>query len=282
MPVGLGTSRASQLAATPFAAALAFRPGAYIGASIADAAGDPVLRKPDDIKSVKYVYIVGKAKRRPTYILKPADDGKTLTGAADVVFANGRKQTFQYQPAPVTYAPPRFTETPPALEYELATGVKRYNLAAISSGDGVAYRIDGKCPGIKVSGADLVIDTGTTGELMPGEVPVIVENSGGFDRTVLQVNIAAEPRAPDGFKDWHIARNGEAWEICFECLPCNGGSAITHVDYRINGGPWRCVGMPDGRFPIFAPEGEFNAEIRARNAVCPGPSGGVQFAGEAA
>lgn len=93
---------------------------------------------------------------------------------------------------------------------------------------------------------------------------------------------AAVATAPDAFVDanWSVASAGETQlAVTIAGLPGNGGSAITDVEYRVNGGSWTSSGGTTS-FNItgLTQNTVYNVELRAVNAVGAGVAGNTESA----
>lgn len=94
-----------------------------------------------------------------------------------------------------------------------------------------------------------------------------------------------EPSAPSAFSagQWAIEDTmaGETLSVTISSLPSNGGSAITSIEYRIDGGTWTSSGLTStGTFEITGLTNtvEYDVELRANNAIGNGAASDVKSA----
>ncbi len=142
----------------------------------------------------------------------------------------------------------------------------------------VEYRLDG---GSWVSSGGLVSFT-ITGLNNDQEYDVelrAVNVEGNGAASDVKAETPTGPTVPAAFSvgDWSIAAGDEEADVTISSLPSNGGSAITDIDYRLDGGSWVSTGGTTS-FTIagLTNDQEYDVELRAVNAVGDGAASDVK------
>ena len=89
--------------------------------------------------------------------------------------------------------------------------------------------------------------------------------------------VAGSATAPAQFgtNDWSMADKGTGniATVTISTLPSNGGSAITALQYQVDGGTWTSLGgTTTGAYDITAANGAHTVAVRAVNAIANGPA----------
>ena len=245
-----------------------------IGRAIGDLVEPGVFTSPAGIASETYEYRVNGVVRPPSYVLAPADNGQMLRGIATITDKAGTESVFYLPPETIIYAAPVIVGSGVPQNLTQGTGIHTYDVAPLIVGDAVTVSLVSPPSGISVTGTVISIDTDATGVLSAQTVTVQIINSGGSATIALEVNVAAGVAAPDAFAVdvWSLAvvPAGGGLSVTIGALPYNGGSAITGVEYRVDGGEWVDAGLTTlGLFQITGlTNGQpFDVSLRAANSA---------------
>ena len=254
-----------------------FETSPVIGRTIGDLVEPGVFLSPAGIAQIRYDYRVGDVLQPESYVLAPGDDGQLISGVAVVTDTDGNAEMFNLPPRTITFAAPMFTGPLAPQNLIQGSGIRTYDIAPRISGSAIAVSLVSPPPGISVAGTVISIDTNVTGILADQMVTVRIATSGGSATAGLQVNVAASVTVPQAFAaaNWALAAvpAGRALLVTVSALPDNGGSAISGVDYRIDGGAWTGTGLTaPGSFQITGlTDGQpVDVELRAANSIGPG------------
>jgi len=142
----------------------------------------------------------------------------------------------------------------------------------------VEYRLDG---GSWVSSGGVVSFT-ITGLNNAQEYDVelrAVNVEGNGAASDVKAETPVGPTVPAAFSvgDWSIVAGDTEADVTISSLPSNGGSAITDIDYRLDGGSWVSTGGTTS-FTItgLTNTTEYDVELRAVNAVGDGAASDVK------
>ncbi len=224
----------------------------------------------------------------PSYLIKPAASGGVAANDSILlldtqlpVTSPALSESTDYEAfelsAPFSFKTAARIEAPVAFSLHDLIAVEGdgpfvIDLTHAFSGTDLSYGTD--MSWATVSGTSLVIED----VVRDGIVEITAQNSEGSAVTTLIVAISEAPDVPASFAeaDWTLqdAQNGSEALLIIATLPDSSGSALTDIEFRLDGGPWSSLGgTAPGDYTLsgLPAEIDIDVELRALNAEGPGP-----------